>query len=75
MINLLTPLFAEVSDVDARKILEELRQERQAIEEIIISLERLALGRGKRRGRPAKWMKEAEKEPGRPPKKKAGSAA
>jgi hypothetical protein len=45
--------------MDVVKILEELRQERAQIEEAIISLERLARGRGKRRGRPPAWLKEA----------------
>jgi len=45
--------------MDVNKILEELRQEREQIEDAIISLERLARGRGKRRGRPPTWMKEA----------------
>jgi len=45
--------------MDVNKILEELRQEREQIEDAIISLERLARGRGKRRGRPPSWMKEA----------------
>ena len=46
--------------MDVNKILAELRQEREQIEDAIISLERLARGRGKRRGRPPAWMKEAE---------------
>jgi hypothetical protein len=46
--------------MDVNKILTELRQEREQIEDAIISLERLARGRGKRRGRPPAWMKEAE---------------
>jgi len=45
--------------MDVNKILTELRQEREQIEDAIISLERLARGRGKRRGRPPAWMKEA----------------
>ena len=45
--------------MDVNKILEELRQEREQIEDAIISLERLARGRGKRRGRPPAWMKDA----------------
>ena len=47
--------------MDIHKILLELRREREQIEEAIISLERLSAGRGKRRGRPPSWMKEAEK--------------
>ncbi len=47
--------------MDVAKILAELRQEREQIEEAIVSLERLARGRGKRRGRPPAWMTEAKK--------------
>jgi hypothetical protein len=54
----------EVS-VDVSKILGELKQEREQLEEAILSLERLASGRGKRRGRPPSWMVEAKKR-GRP---------
>lgn len=46
--------------MDVNKILTDLRQELEQIEDAIISLERLARGRGKRRGRPPSWMKEAE---------------
>lgn len=46
--------------MDVNKILLELRQEREQIEDAIISLERLARGRGKRRGRPPAWMKDAQ---------------
>jgi len=42
--------------MDVTKILAELKAEREQIEEAIISLERLARGRGKRRGRPPSWM-------------------
>jgi|HubBroStandDraft_6_1064221.scaffolds.fasta_scaffold2073084_1 hypothetical protein len=38
------------------KMLEELRSERQGVEQAIFVLERIASGRGKRRGRPPKWM-------------------
>jgi hypothetical protein len=38
------------------KSLEELRQERAQLDEAILSIERLALGQGKRRGRPPSWM-------------------
>ncbi len=51
--------------MDVAKILAELRQEREQIEEAIISLERLARGRGKRRGRPPAWLAMARKR-GRP---------
>ena len=52
--------------MDVTKILTELREEREQLEEAIISLERLARGRGKRRGRPPSWLQEAKKR-GRPP--------
>ena len=54
--------------MDVSKILSELRDERVQIEEAILSLERLARGRGKRRGRPPAWMSEiTAKRRGRPP--------
>jgi hypothetical protein len=55
--------------MDVSKILSELREERQQIEEAILSLERLARGRGRRRGRPPAWMSEVTttKRRGRPP--------
>ena len=52
--------------MDVAKILVDLRQEREQIEEAIMSLERLARGRGKRRGRPPAWMTEVKRR-GRPP--------
>lgn len=58
--------------MDVNKMLAELRAEREQIEEAILSLERLARGRGKRRGRPPSWLTEMRKVtkpgPGRPPK-------
>jgi hypothetical protein len=70
--------------MDITKILEDLRRERQQLEEAILSLERLAVG-GKRRGRPPAWIVAAQQQvtkapgPGRPPgsknkrgRKKAG---
>lgn len=53
--------------MDVTKILTELRQEREQIEEAIMSLERLAVGRGRRRGRPPSWMTDLDKKRGRPP--------
>ncbi len=47
--------------MDVSKILAELRLEREQIEEAILSLERLVTSRGRRRGRPPKWMAEARK--------------
>jgi hypothetical protein len=43
--------------MDILKMLADLRAERQQIEQAIATVERLAAGtRGKRRGRPPKWM-------------------
>ena len=55
--------------MDVTKILAELKAEREQIEEAILSLERLARGRGPRRGRPPAWMAEIIEKPrrGRPP--------
>ena len=64
--------------MDVSRILSELRQEREQIEEAILSLERLARGRGRRRGRPPAWMSQiATKRRGRPPgsKNKASATA
>jgi hypothetical protein len=55
-----------VRKMDVMKMLAELKQEREHIEEAILTLERLARGRGKRRGRPPAWMKEVKRR-GRPP--------
>ena len=61
--------------MDVSKILAELRAEREQIEEAILSLERLARGRGRRRGRPPAWVSppsgssepQVPKRRGRPP--------
>jgi hypothetical protein len=47
--------------MDVTKMLQDLREEREQIEEAILSLERLARGRGKRRGRPPAWLSEMRK--------------
>ena len=52
--------------MDINKMLEELRLEREQIEEAIMTLERLARGRGRRRGRPPAWMAQIKRR-GRPP--------
>lgn len=52
--------------MDVLKMLADLRAEREQVEEAIVTLERLARGRGKRRGRPPAWMS-ALKRRGRPP--------
>ena len=62
--------------MDVIKMLAELRQEREQLEEAILTLERLARGRGRRRGRPPAWMTELKRR-GRPPgsKNKAKESA
>ena len=52
--------------MDVLKMLADLRQERDQLEEAILTLERLARGRGRRRGRPPAWMTELKRR-GRPP--------
>src|SRR5260370_18338899 len=44
------------NEMDVLKMLSDLRQEREQIEEAIVTLERLARGRGRRRGRPPAWL-------------------
>jgi len=54
--------------IDVAKILAELKQEKEQLEQAIVTLERLAVGRGPRRGRPPAWMAEmSAKRRGRPP--------
>ena len=60
--------------MDVRQILEQLTQERDQLNEAILSLERLVAGQGRRRGRPPAWLKavspvesEKAKRRGRPP--------
>jgi hypothetical protein len=58
--------------MDVAKILDELRQERDHLEEAILSLERLDRHGGKRRGRPPSWLVEAKKRPSAGDKKRSG---
>lgn len=58
------------------KTLAELHDERRSVEEALFVLTRLAAGGGKRRGRPPKWMAEAQPKPRRrPPGRKGMSKA
>ena len=63
--------------IDVAKILADLKEEKQQLEQAIATLERLAAGRGPRRGRPPAWMSEAAapKRRGRPPGSKNKPAA
>jgi hypothetical protein len=51
--------------MDILKMLAELRAERDGVDQAVMVLERLASGRGKRRGRPPKWMSQVKRR-GRP---------
>jgi hypothetical protein len=55
--------------IDVAKILAELKQEKEQLEQAINTLERLAVARSPRRGRPPSWMSDASlpKRRGRPP--------
>jgi hypothetical protein len=57
---------AIIVPMDTTKMLAELREEREGVEQAILVLERMAAGRGKRRGRPPKWGT-GVKRLGRPP--------
>jgi len=61
--------------MDVTRILLELRQERTQLEEAILSLERLARGQGRRRGRPPAWLAGPTKRRGRPPGSKNKTTA
>ena len=51
--------------MDITKMLEELRSEREGVEQAILVLERIAVGRGRRRGRPPAWTQTVKRR-GRP---------
>jgi hypothetical protein len=53
--------------MDILKMLADLREQRDQIEQAILVLERIAAGQSKRRGRPPAWMATAVKRRGRPP--------
>ena len=52
--------------MDVGKILKDLREKRDELEQAIVSLERLARTRRDRRGRPPMWVTEVKRR-GRPP--------
>lgn len=43
--------------MDLNRMIAELRDEKQRLDEAIEALERLSMGTAKRRGRPPKWIK------------------
>jgi len=59
--------------MDIGNVLTELRQELAQVDEAIASLERMAIGAGKRRGRPPAWMTAAKEAPPRKRGRPAGS--
>ncbi len=65
--------------MDIGKMLQELRLERENIDQVILGLERLAQGRGRGRGRPPAWMrgldKKSEKRNSKKESKRAGPTA
>ena len=62
--------------MDIKKMVAELREERYLIEQAIFTLERIARGSVKRRGRPPKWpASAAPKRRGRPPGTKLSAGA
>jgi len=52
--------------MDLNKMLAELRAERDQVEQAILVLQRIAAGRGRRRGRPPAWISNVKRR-GRPP--------
>jgi hypothetical protein len=54
-----SPRIRYPSMMEIHKILAELKEERDQLNEAILSLERLITGQGKRRGRPPLWLTNA----------------
>jgi hypothetical protein len=62
--------------MDIKKMIAQMQEERALIDQAILTLERIARGGGKRRGRPPKWLASAApKGRGRPPGTKLSRAA
>jgi hypothetical protein len=47
--------------MDLLKMISDLKEEKKLLDDAIVQFERLVANRGKRRGRPPKWLKQAEK--------------
>lgn len=56
--------------MDVNKLLADLRSQRDLLLQAIAALERLALGGGRRRGRPPKWAQAATSDEAQPAKKR-----
>jgi len=62
--------------MDIKKMMAELQEERALVEQVILTLERIARGGARRRGRPPKGLSSAAPERrGRPPGTKLSAAA
>ena len=48
--------------MDVHAVLKTLHQERELLSQAIVTLEILARGAGKRRGRPPRWLRDARQE-------------
>ncbi len=53
--------------MDVHAILKELHQERELLNQAILTLEILVRGEGKRRGRPPRWLRKARQDHPSPP--------
>ena len=49
--------------MDVHAVLKALHQERELLNQAIVTLEILARGKGKRRGRPPRWLREGRRGP------------
>ncbi len=49
--------------MDVHAVLKELHQERELLNQAIGTLEILARGKGKRRGRPPRWLRDGRRKP------------
>ena len=61
---------ATVTLMDTLRMLAELREERDQLDEAIQVLQRLASGHGKRKGRPPKWMAADSESKGTSPRRR-----
>jgi hypothetical protein len=53
--------------MDLNKMIAELKAERDILDDTILTFERIAAGRSRRRGRPPSWLQVVPRKRGRPP--------
>ena len=53
---------------DVNAMVKALLQERDMLDEVIVTLEALVRGKGRRRGRPPRWLREAREDRSRRPR-------